>query len=587
MGDMFRWRVRAIVFFCSLAGLSGDPKTGGRDWYVDCGSGDDSNAGSSTSTAWRSLPAVSAHVFQPGDGIHFRRGSVCRGLLAPRGSGAEGAPIRLDAYGTGPLPRIEAEPGQAAAFQLQDQQYWTIAQMEFSGGNPHGVYVSGTRGVLRGIRLRDIVVHSVTGNPKTKESGLVVIAVGGGQERFEDVVVDGVTAYGTTQWAGILVGSVNQGYVAETARSVNVTVRNSIVHDVAGDGIVLFQVNQGTIQNNVAWFTGMQGSESIGTPDAIWTWMGRGCTVRRNEAFLTDSPGVDGGAFDIDYGNQDTLLEENYGHDTQGYCVGIFGSGWVTGNSVVRNNTCADNGLSPRLAIRQGAIYLSTSNHGTVKDVEISGNRIFWNPPAAASILVNDAEIVGKGRFENNVIRSAAPLTLPTGSALVVRDNSIEPYRRRIANRMPAPETVPAFALRDAGGKIASWRNPGQWTLLGLVAVGEGENDSRGQIALVESVHRQFPHLAVKIVVSRMTASALESRENLRYDWNTGDIPVLFDDGSAARALRVDRTPSVVLLDPKGRLMWRYLNLTLPAELGLALRDFIGLPNYAELVPEK
>jgi hypothetical protein len=379
------------------------------------------------------------------------------------------------------------------AFQLQDQQYWTIAQMEFSGGNPHGVYVSGTRGVLRGIHLRDIAVHGVTGAPKTKEGGLVVIAAGSGEQRFEDVVVDGVTAYGTTQWAGILVGSVNQ----------------------------------------------------------------------------------------------DTLLEENYGHDTQGYCVGIFGSGWVTGNSVARNNTCADNVRSPRLAISQGAIYLSTSNHGTVKDVEISGNRIFWNPPAAAFFLVNNAEIVGKGSFENNVIRSAAPLALPTGSPLVVKGNSVEPYRGRITNRTAVPETVPAFALRDAGGKIASSRNPGQWTLLAWVAVGEGENDSRGQIALIESVHRQFPHLAVKIVVSRMTASDPESRENLRYDWNTCDLPVLFDDGSAARALRLDRAPSVVLLDPEGRLMWRYRNLTPPAELGLALRDFIGSPNYAELVPEK
>jgi hypothetical protein len=581
---MFRLRVPAIMLLCSLPGVSGSSKTPGRDWYVDC-DGDDGNDGSSASTAWQSVRAVSAHVFQPGDAIHFKRGSVCHGLLAPKGSGAEGAPIRLDAYGTGSLPRIEAEAGQSAAFQLQDQQYWTIAQMEFSGGNPHGVYVSGTRGVLRGIHFRDIVVHSVSGDPKTKEGGLVVIAAGSGQQRFEDVVIDGVTAYGTTQWAGILVGSVNQGYVAESARSVNVTVRNSIVHNVAGDGIVLFQVNQGTLQNNIAWFTGMQGSESIGTPDAIWTWMGRGCTVRRNEAFLTDSPGVDGGAFDIDYGNQDTLLDENYGHDTQGYCVGIFGSGWVTSSSVVRNNTCADNGLSPRLAISQGAIYLSTSNHGTVKDVEISGNRIFWNPPAAASVLVNNAEIVGKGSFENNVIRSATPMTLPTGSALMIKGNSVEPYPGRITNRTAAPETVPAFALRDAGGKIASSRNPGQWTLLALVAA--GENDSRGQIALVESVHRQFPRLAVKIVVSRMTASDPESRENLRYDWNTGDVPVLFDDGSAARALRVDRAPSVVLLDPEGRLLWRYQNLTPPAELGLALRDFIGSPNYAELVPEK
>jgi hypothetical protein len=580
-------RVRAAVLLCSFAGWGANPKTAVKVWYVDCGGGDDSADGSSPSTAWRGLATVKAHVFQPGDVILFRRGSVCRGLLAPKGSGTESAPIRLGAYGTGALPRIAAEPGQASAFQLLDQQYWTVEQMEFSGGDPHGVFVSGTRGVLHGIHFKDIVVHGVTGDPKTKEGGLLVIAAGSDQQRFDDVVVDGVTAYGTSQWAGILVGGVNNGFLPDTARTANVTVRNSIVHDVAGDGIVLFQVNRGIIENNVAWFTGMQGSESIGTPNAIWTWMGRGCTVRRNEAFLSDSPGVDGGAFDIDYGNDDTLLEENYGHDTQGYCVGIFGSGWVTSNSVVRNNTCVDNGRSPRLAITQGAIYLSTSNDGKLKGVEISGNRIFWNPPAAASALVNNAEFVGKGSFENNVIRSATPLTLPGDSALVMSGNSIEPYGGRITSRLTAQENVPDFVLRDAGGKVVSPRNAGQWTLLAFVAAGAGENDSRGQIALVESVHRQFPHLAVKIVVSRTSASDPESRENLRYDWNTGDLPVLFDDGAAARTVQVERVPSVVLLDPEGRLMWRYDHLTPPAELGLAVRGFLGTPNYAELVPEK
>jgi hypothetical protein len=70
---------------------------------------------------------------------------------------------------------LVVEAGQAAAFQLLDQQYWTVEHLEFSGGDPHGVFVSGTSGVLRGIHIQDIVVHGVTGNPKTKEGGLLVI----------------------------------------------------------------------------------------------------------------------------------------------------------------------------------------------------------------------------------------------------------------------------------------------------------------------------------------------------------------------------------------------------------------------------
>src|SRR5581483_8454821 len=108
-----------------------------------------------------------------------------------------------------------------------------------------------------------------------------------------DVLVDGVTAYETSQWAGIEVGDVTHGFLPEARRSTNVVIRNSVVHDVAGDGIVLFQVNHGVIESSVAWHTGMQETETIGTPNAIWTWMCGDCTVRRNEAFLVDSPGVD------------------------------------------------------------------------------------------------------------------------------------------------------------------------------------------------------------------------------------------------------------------------------------------------------
>ncbi len=298
--------------------------------------------------------------------------------------------------------------------------------MEFSGGQPYGVFISGTEGVLHGIRIRDIVVHDVTGEPKNKESGLVVIAAGTERQRFDDLLIDGVTAYHTTQWAGILVASVAHGFPPETSRNTNVIIRNSIVHDVAGDGIALFEVNNGTIENSAAWLTGMQRSESIGTPNAIWTWMCRNCAVRHSEAFLTDSPGIDGGAFDIDYGDDDNVVEGNYGHDTQGYCAAVFAAGWKTGNATFRNNVCAANGLSPRLARMQGAIYLSTWNGGVIDGLVISGNRIDWNPPVATAAIVNVASLAGHRLFENNTIRSCSPVTVRSNASLTFERNSFE-----------------------------------------------------------------------------------------------------------------------------------------------------------------
>ena len=234
---------------------------------------------------------------------------------------------------------------------------------------------------------------------KHKESGLVVISPGAESQWFDDVLVDGVTAYNTKQWAGILVGGGNFGFPPEDTWSTHVTIRNSVVHDVQGDGIVLFRVRNGLIDSTVAWRIGMQQTESMGTPNAIWTWMCHDCIVSHSEAFLTDSPGVDGGAFDIDYGNTNNSVLDSYGHDTQGYCVAVFGAGFVTRTSAVRGNVCIDNGRSPRMAAYQGAIFVHTWNEGSIDGLVVENNTVYWNPLGADPPLINDATIQAMKRF--------------------------------------------------------------------------------------------------------------------------------------------------------------------------------------------
>lgn len=550
--------VFSTLFYVSHA-IAAEPA--GHAWYIDCAAHNETADGRSPATAWKSTRAASTHRFRPGDSILFRRGSVCHGMLAPKGSGTPTAPIRLGAFGTGPLPRIGAEQGDEAALKLFDQEYWTIEDLGFSGGEPHGVFISGTKGVLHGIHIRNIVVHDVSGNPKTKEDGLLVIASGKEEQHFDDVVIDGVTAYDTSEWAGILVGGVARGFPPETSRNTNVVIRNSIAHDVAGDGIVLFETNSGRIENSIAWRTGMQETETIGTPNAIWTWMCRNCSVRRNEAFLTDSPGVDGGAFDIDYGNNDNVVEENYGHDTQGYCVAVFGAGWVTENSLVRNNVCSANGLSPRLARRQGAIFLSTWNAGKIRDLEISGNRIFWNPPLATAAVVNVADLQGKSTFERNYIRSESPVMTRSNSSLSFDKNSMNYCGHGDESACPR---VPERKVENG------------WRLSAIVSASREDHDSRGEVAMMESIHAQFPGIRLRIVIDGKSIPDKNDRENLQYDWNTGNIPMSFDDEQS-------QLPALALTDPSGKVVWRHEGFTPPGELGPLLRSLVANPEYAKM----
>jgi hypothetical protein len=303
----------------------------------------------------------------------------------------------------------------------------------------------------------------------------------------------------------------------------------------------------------------MQETESIGTPNGIWTWMCRDCTVRRNEAFLIDSPGVDGGGFDIDYGNAANVVEENYAHDTQGYCVAVFGAGWVTTGSVVRNNVCAGNGRSPRLARRQGAIYLSTWNHGRLQGLRISGNRIFWDPPDAAAVLVNTADIDGGAVFENNSVRSSSPLFALAGRGLRFDHNVYEYEGAGVAQWRTSTGRFDGFDSwqREAGQDAHSSfsRVPTQGTSprrIRMVAVLSDNADSRGEAVLLASVRRQFPALPMQVVAP----------------------------GSGQTG------PAVRILDEAGRLLWQHEGFTTPGDLGLAVRSFAGNPDYAQLTRE-
>jgi len=613
----------AVATIALVAAAPAPTSHSGVTYYVDCAQGNDSADALSPSASWRSLARVSQQVLRPGDAVLFKRGTTCPGMLWPKGSGASGATITAGAWGDGPIPRIQSGPDKEAALKLFNQEYWDVENLELVGGQPHGLFVSGDKGVLHHIHVKNVVVHDVTGEVKAKEGGLLVISPGSVEQRFEDVLVDGATAYGTSQWAGILVGGGNFGYPPESTFSTHVVVRNSIVHDVQGDGIILFRIKHGLIDNSVAWNTGMQGTQTIGTPNAIWTWMCRDCTVRRNEAFLSDSPGVDGGAFDIDYGNVDNTVEDNYGHDTQGYCVAVFGAGWTTVNSIVRNNVCANNGRSPRLARYQGALFLWTWNKGKLGGLRVENNRIYWNPAVDAPAVINGAEFQGAASFENNLIRSSARSLITSNASLKLDGNSYEytgagsPVWRYAAQSYTSFAAYQTGSGQDAHGrsnqsagsnhhsqapeaplgiqnspeKLSFWAAyGGKWLLAGFVSPErEVDGASRGQVALLTSADEQFHPSGLQVVVMAEPPLASQTARNLAYDWNLRDVPLLVDDDrSALEACGLARFPSMVLISPEKNIVWRNEGAVSPGELGLALRSALGEPRYAQMrAPEK
>lgn len=599
---------------------------GPTQYYVDCGSRSQTTAdGHSPDAPWNTLASVNAHRFSPGDIIRLKRGKECHGLLWPKGSGASSASIRLSAYGTGERPRVVANRGDEEALKLFGQEFWEIDSIDFSGGTLFGVFVSGETGILHHIHLKNLVVHDVHGDEvKHKESGLVVISPGKVHQHFDDVLVDGITAYGTDQWAGILVGGGNFGEVPEEDWSTHVIVRNSVVHDVYGDGIILFRVKDGLIDTSAAWHTGMQPTQTIGTPNAIWTWMCSDCVVSDNEAFLTDSPGVDGGAFDIDYGNSRNSVVQNYGHDTQGYCISVFAAGYVTHDSVVEGNLCVNNGKSPRMAQYQGAIFLWTWNNGIIENLRVEKNAIYWSPPGNFPALLNRADIRGTQRlFRENEIYSCAPAMIESNKNLTLQANSyvscgsdkaswtfdgktyssFEAYRGATAqdresswtpDESPAPCFTPELALpKQSATPVGDHKDEGatpanassEWSIVSEIPASldaQGLLDDAAIRRLVVLKNQWFQYrtsgLRFAITLDVSPGAADDSFRNAISDISEGSFEIFLHPASGSMSGAKTR-----LIAVGGTVVNDWEGFAGPTQLGLALRKAFGVPRYSQL----
>lgn len=138
------------------AGSASNPY-GGQDYYVDSQQGDDANAGTDVSAPWKTLGKVNETVFRPGDRILLKAGSSWQNQqLWPKGSGVDGKPISIGAYGeatahrpyiatngnvespfsegigTGNPVKNPDKVGTTGAIVLRNQQYWEISDVQLS-----------------------------------------------------------------------------------------------------------------------------------------------------------------------------------------------------------------------------------------------------------------------------------------------------------------------------------------------------------------------------------------------------------------------------------------------------------------------
>jgi len=346
---------------------------------------------------------LSRAKFLPGDVVLFKRGQQFRGMFAPSGSGTEDAVIRVDAYGQGRRPRIDAGGRHLAGLLLRNVAYWEVNGLEITNtdgtdgdqGQLFGVYVliKGMEGTHRHVHINDCYIHDVNGRVAGKRRGGIHVHIQDCESAlFHDLRI---TNNRVVRVGGVGIGNASscgdiefrehetvshnlwtKVYVA--GNFVDRTGRNDIIARVSKDAVY----EHNTLANSSRYDTG----------HSIFCFNTDGIKIQHNEAYgnLGDE-GQDRGGYDADYNCVNTLIQYNYSHDNMWFC-GIMKK--RNRNVVIRYNISQND--------RRGIYFYGFERNREAKNIHIHNNTHFVGKDLEASVFP-EARTPINSRFENNI----------------------------------------------------------------------------------------------------------------------------------------------------------------------------------------
>ncbi|WP_328667201.1 right-handed parallel beta-helix repeat-containing protein [Streptomyces sp. NBC_00322] len=401
--------------FAAFAAFQAEATTG-TTYYLNCATGKDGAAGTSPTTAWRSLSKVNSRTFGPGDQLLLARGATCAGTLFPRGSGANGAPFIISDYGTSSSKAVINGNGTNTAIHLLNSQYVELSNLEVTNPVPPTVPNPIRRGVDielhdigvgRHIVVRDLYIHDILGSDQKGEAGSqgIIFRVSGNTVRthFDDVqILRNRLVHVDRQ--GILVTPGAWAYRREEdstkkpgkawTPATGVVVRGNWLHNIGGDGIVMNTTDGAKVEHNTIRGFHMR---SAGYSAGIWPYNSDGTIVEYNNVTGGDPRGThkDGMAYDVDQGNIDTVFQYNYSANNGGGFFLLCQNGpGIIRNAVIRYN------------ISQNDKYRGFENcAGKIESASIYNNTIYIGDEISQTVVNENNTEFRNVKFRNNIVR--------------------------------------------------------------------------------------------------------------------------------------------------------------------------------------
>lgn len=357
-------------------------------YYVDSIGGSDSNKGTSSSTAWRTIAKVNSGNFTAGDHIVFKRGDTWRELLSPSSSGEAGNPIVFDAYGSGATPIISGA-------DLVGQASWTLCSTCQS--NVWRATVATQPNV--------VAFNGVLGHQKTSLSTLAAAGdwywssnvlytwcslspgsyyVNPGVEAGSRILVVNLSArsyitiqnLNLTTANGLPTNAIIYAHTQNGIPSHDLVLNNLVLANGAGHGVHLEDCNNCVVQGST--ISGIY-SDGINLVSLDTAYPVTSSSVLGNTVTTSQHDGI-----------------ATYGCAIGGDCQGVaFPSGTFLSGIVISGNTVHDNGEG---------IYLQWTNHSSVTSNAVYHNTDTTNSAAEGGGI--ELEASSNNTIQKNLVYS-------------------------------------------------------------------------------------------------------------------------------------------------------------------------------------
>jgi hypothetical protein len=443
-----------------------------------------SSASSQPGIAVKSIAALNSLDLQPGDRVFFEGGETFPGTidLVAGDAGTPEQPVLITSYGTG---RATVHGGAGSAVRILNASGFIFRNINLQGSGPTmnnangvdaGVYladdtklpflrfeqmaISGFgRGVLiwswyttstrawpgfTDVKLTGLDVHdNLRGGIET--SGTTLPDGDGTRFSHTDFVIAHCSVYG------------NHGDPASTQHS--------------GSGIIVGGVDRATIEYCVAHDNGGLGPATGGGPFGIWAWEARAATIQYNLVYnQKSSSSLDGGAYDLDGGCSNSVVQYNYSYNNEGPAIGLiqFSDASPHMNSVVRynisENDCRKN--------TQGIFYVGEfSEPYGINGADIYGNTFFVSTNAKAGkpplVKVENNDDISGIRLRNN-------LFIATHDNILISGSFTTPSRVLLQGNNYWGGSIDLTKLRVAGQEMLDGMSVGSRVDPQLVSAGGG-----------------------------------------------------------------------------------------------------------------